>query len=63
MSEIKIRIQDKEYTIEEARKLYQELNELFKEKEYLPYVPFPPQYPEPIPMTPYYITCSSREDK
>jgi len=39
------------------------LNELFKEKEYLPYVPFPTQYPEPIPMTPYYITCSIREDK
>ena len=62
MSEIKIKIQDKEYTIEEAKKLYQELSELFKDKEYLPYIPFPQPYPEPLPMTPYYTTSASSDE-
>ena len=47
MSEIKITIKENEYTIEEAKELYLELRQLFKEKEYSPWVP------QPYPTDPY----------
>ncbi len=57
--EIKIIINGKEFTIEEARQLYNELDKLFKDKEYLPYVPYPNPFPAPI--IPYYTTSTTEE--
>ena len=61
MVEITISIKGKTYTIEEAREVYQELNKLFKEKEYSPYVLYPNP---PMPITPLYDTgptCNTEE--
>jgi len=57
MDDIKIVIKGAEYTIDEARTLYIELSKMFKEKEYLPYIPYPQPYQDPaIPIGPYYTT-------
>ena len=51
----KITIKGTEYTLEEARELYNELHELFGKLEFpfVPYVPASPVFPEPYNPLPY----------
>lgn len=58
-AEIKIKIGNKEYSLDEAMEIYNFINKIFqstgdKEKEYIPYpVPYPEQ--PSMPADPWYI--------
>lgn len=52
-NKIEIIIDDKRYSVEEAKALWLRLNELFDKKEFVPFYPY---YP---PQQPFWVTYSS----